>query len=270
MAGKDQMMTPTERQMRTFAGLQKIVATLRGPDGCPWDRAQSHQSLRPHLTEEASEAVDAIDENDADALKEELGDLLLQVLLHTQIADEGREFRMGDVIESIARKLVRRHPHVFAEAVAETPDAVIKQWDEIKRDERNGASALTGIPSALPALAQAQAVQRRAGKAGFEWDSEAQAWEAFDEELAELRAASTPEQRRAEAGDALFALANVARFLGVEGEEALRATTRRFGNLFRDVEGMASERSVDLREADLETKLAMWEEAKKRSLKQKV
>ncbi len=263
-------MTPTERPTRTFAALQKLVATLRGPGGCPWDRAQSHRSLRHYMTEEASEAIDAIDEDDADALKEELGDLLLQVLLHTQIAEEGHEFRIGDVIESIAEKLVRRHPHVFAEAVAETPDAVIEQWEDIKRKERDGASALTGIPSALPALAQAQTVLRRAGKAGFEWESEEQAWKALDEELTELRAANTPEQRRAEAGDALFALANVARFLDVEAEEALRATTRRFGGLFRAIEGMASEQSVDLREADLQTKLAMWEEAKKRSLKQKV
>lgn len=270
MARMDHLMTPTERQMRTFAGLRKIVATLRGPDGCPWDRAQSHRSLLHYMAEEASEAIDAIDQGDAGALKEELGDLLLQVLLHTQIAEEAREFRMGDVIESIAEKLVRRHPHVFDEAVAETPDAVIAQWEDIKRKERHGASALAGIPSALPALAQAQTVQRRAGNAGFEWESEEQAWKALDEELAELRAAKTPEQRRAETGDALFALANVARFLDVEGEEALRATTRRFGGRFRAIEDMASEQSVDLREADLQTKLAMWEQAKKRSLQQKV
>ena len=270
MARKDYLMTPIDRQTRTFVGLRKIVATLRGPDGCPWDSAQSHRSLRHHMSEEASEAIDAIDEDDADALKEELGDLLLQILLHTQIAEESNEFRMGDVIESLAEKLVRRHPHVFDEAVAETPDAVIEQWEDIKRKERNGASSLTGIPSALPGLAQAQTVQRRAGNAGFAWETEEQAWKALDEELAELRAATTPEQRRAEAGDAIFALANLARFLDVEGEEALRATTRRFGDLFRAVEGMASEQSVDLREADLETKLAMWEEAKRRSMKQKV
>lgn len=263
-------MTPKERQLRTFAGLRRIVATLRGPDGCPWDRAQSHRSLRHYMMEEASEAIDAIDAEDADSLSEELGDLLLQILLHTQIAEENREFRMGDVFESIAEKLVRRHPHVFAEAVAETPGAVIEQWEDLKRKERNGASALTGVPAALPALAHAQTVQRRAGKAGFEWESEEQAWEALEEELAELRAAKTYEHRREELGDALFALANLARFLDVEAEEALRSTIRGFGGLFRTVEGMANEQALDLREADLETKLAMWEEAKKRSLKQKV
>ncbi len=263
-------MTTTDRRTRTFAGLRKIVATLRGPDGCPWDRAQSHRSLRHYLTEEASEVIDAIDSDDVDSLKEELGDLLLQILLHAQIAEEHREFRLGDVIESIAEKLVRRHPHVFDAAVAETPDAVVEQWEELKRKERNGASALAGVPLALPALAHAQTVQRRAGKAGFEWESEEQAWSALDEELAELRAAATPEQRRAEAGDVLFAFANVARFLDIEAEEALRATSHRFGRLFRSVEGMASERSVDLRDTDLDTKLAMWEEAKKRSLQQKV
>ncbi len=270
MARMDNVTTPTERQKRTFAGLRKIVATLRGPDGCPWDRAQSHRSLRHHMAEEASEAIDAIDEDNASALKEELGDLLLQILLHTQIAEEARDFRMGDVIESLTEKLVRRHPHVFSDAQAETPDAVVEQWEDIKRSERNGASALTGVPSALPALAQAQTIQRRAGNAGFEWESEQQAWNALDEELAELRSASTPEQRRTEAGDALFALANLARFLNVDGEEALRATTRRFGGLFRAVEGIAAEQSVDLREANLETKLVMWKEAKKRNLKKKV
>lgn len=263
-------MKPTEHQMRTFAGLRKIVATLRGPDGCPWDRAQSHRSLRHYLTEEASEALDAIDSDDPDGLREELGDLLLQILLHTQIAEESREFRMGDVIEAIAEKLVRRHPHVFAGAVAETPDAVVEQWEDLKREERNGASAMTGIASALPALAHAQTVQRRAGKAGFEWDSEDQAWEAFEEEVGELREARTPAERRDEAGDVLFAFANLARFLDVDAEGALRETSRSFGSLFRTVEGMAAEKSVDLREADLETKLAMWEEAKKLRQKQKV
>jgi tetrapyrrole methylase family protein/MazG family protein len=263
MANVRRPQAPTERQLRTFAALRRLVATLRGPDGCPWDRAQSHQSLRHYLTEEASEALEALDADDPARLKEELGDLLLQILLHTQIAEEAREFRMSDVIESIGTKLVRRHPHVFGEALAETPGAVAEQWEDLKRKERNGASALTGVPASLPALSHAQTIQRRAGKAGFEWESEEQAWAALDEELRELREAKTLEERRDEAGDALFALANLVRFLDVEAEEALRSTTRGFSRLFRRVEELAAEKSQDLRETDLETKLLMWEEAKK-------
>lgn len=257
-------MNESDHQVRTFNGLRRIVATLRAPGGCPWDRVQTHESLRHYLTEEASETLSALDEGDPAKLKEELGDLLLQILMHTQIAEDEREFRMGDIIESVADKLVRRHPHVFGAAVADTPDAVIEQWDDLKRRERNGGSALTGIPAALPALAQAQTIQRRAGKAGFEWETEEQAWEALDEELGELRKATTPGERRREAGDALFALANLVRFLDVEAEEALRSTCGGFSRLFRTVEGLAGERKVDLRKSDLETKLKLWQEAKTR------
>lgn len=263
-------MSESDQRVRTFNGLRRIVATLRAPGGCPWDRVQTHVSLRHHLTEEASETLSALDEGDAEKLREELGDLLLQILMHTQIAEDDREFRMGDVIESIASKLVRRHPHVFGEAVAETPDAVIEQWDDLKRGERNGGSALTGIPAALPALAQAQTIQRRAGKAGFEWETEEQAWVALDEEMGELRQAATPEERRREAGDALFALANLVRFLDVDAEEALRSTCGGFSRLFRAVEGMAGERELDLRQSDLDTKLNLWEEAKARVQAQQI
>ncbi|MEX0684149.1 MAG: nucleoside triphosphate pyrophosphohydrolase [Dehalococcoidia bacterium] len=261
-------MTQPERQIRTFAGLRRLIAVLRSPDGCPWDRVQTHQSLRHHLTEEASETLSALDEGDPAKLKEELGDLLLQIVLQTQISEESREFVMADVIEGIATKLVRRHPHVFGEAVAETPDAVVEQWEEIKRGERNGASALAGVPPTLPALSQAQTIQRRAGKTGFQWDTEEQAWDAVHEELSELRAAATPEERRAETGDALFALANLARFLDVDAEEALRSTCGGFSKRFRYVEQVAGERSVDLLQADLQTKLTLWEEAKSKSPKQ--
>jgi len=257
-------LSESDQQVRTFNGLRRIVATLRAPGGCPWDRVQTHETLRHYLTEEASETLSALDEGDPAKLKEELGDLLLQILMHTQIAEDEREFRMGDVIESVADKLVRRHPHVFGAAVAETPDAVVEQWDDLKRKERNGGSALTGIPAALPALAQAQTIQRRAGKAGFQWETEEQAWVALDEELGELRQAATPEERRREAGDALFALANLVRFVDVDAEEALRSTCGGFSRLFRAVEGLAGERELDLSQSDLDTKLKLWEEAKAR------
>jgi len=251
-----------KRDLRTFAGLRRVVAALRSPQGCPWDRVQTHRSLRPFLLEEASEALAALDERDHDRLREELGDLLLEVLLHVRIAEEAGEFRLGDVVYGIADKLVRRHPHVFGEAVAETPEAVVEQWEELKREERGDESALSGIPETLPALALAQMMQRRAERAGFVWESLEQAWQALEEELAELRQAATSQERRQEVGDVLFALANLARWLDVDAEEALRSTCRSFRRLFQRAEEMARQRGEAIREMDIAQKLALWEAAK--------
>ncbi len=255
-------MAPTKRDLRSIGGLRRLVATLRDPDGCPWDRVQTHQSLRPYLMEEASETLAALDEGASDHLCEELGDLLLQVLMHVQIAEEMGEFRLEDVVQGISDKLVRRHPHVFGEAVAETPESVVKQWEELKQEERGDASALTGVPETLPPLAFAQAIQRRAERAGFAWESGEQAWEALEEELAEVRRAQTAAERQAEVGDALFALANVARWLEADAEEALRATCRGFRRLFQRVEETAREQGRDLREMEMAEKLTLWDDAK--------
>ena len=256
-------MTPTKREMRTFSGLRKIVAHLRGPDGCPWDRVQTHESLRPFLLEEASEALEALDEGDPSRLCEELGDLLLEVLLQVQIAEEAGEFGLADVVHSISDKLVRRHPHVFADATADTPEAVVEQWDGLKRKERAGQSALAGIPATLPALARSQAIQRRAARSGFAWDSAEQAWEKLEEELGELRAAQTDEERREEMGDALFMLAVLAGWLEVDAEDALRLTCRKFGRRFERLEERAAEGGRSLEAMTLAEKLALWEEAKR-------
>lgn len=255
-------MRVTKREMRTFNGLRKVIATLRGPDGCPWDRVQTHESLRPFLLEEASETLEALDEGDPSRLCEELGDLLLEVLLHVQIAEDEGEFRLEDVVQGISEKLVRRHPHVFGEATAETPEAVVEQWEELKREERSGQSALAGIPGTLPALARAQAMQGRASRAGFAWESVEQAWEALEEELGELRQADTSEKRREEAGDALFALAGLARWLEVDAEEALRSTCRSFQGLFQRLEVAVREQGRDLTEMTTAEKLALWERVK--------
>ncbi len=256
-------MKPDKRILRSFAGLRRVIATLRGPDGCPWDRVQTHESLRQFLLEETSETLAALDEGDAARLSEELGDLLLQILLHIQIAEETGDFSLGDVVYGIADKLVRRHPHVFGDAKAETPEAVMEQWDDLKRQERGGQSALTGIPETLPALAHAQALQRRAERAGFAFESLEQVWAAFDEESDELRQAETPDQQREEIGDTLFALANLARWLDADAEDALRSTSRGFTALFQRMEELVRERNIDLREAANAEKLALWEEAKK-------
>ena len=255
-------MKPTKQEMRTFSGLRGIVATLRGPDGCPWDRVQTHESLRPYLTEEASETLEALDDGDASRLCEELGDLLLEVLLHVQIAEEQGEFTLEDVLAGISDKLVRRHPHVFGEAQAETPEAVVEQWEDLKSKEREGQSALAGIPATLPALARSQAIQRRVVRAGFTWESADQAWEKLEEELGELREAATPEERREELGDSLFALAGLARWLEVDAEVALRSTCRAFSSIYERMEALVRERKTSLSEMTLDEKLALWEKAK--------
>jgi tetrapyrrole methylase family protein/MazG family protein len=258
-------MTPTKREMRTFNGLRKIVASLRGPEGCPWDRVQTHASLRPFLLEEASEALEALDRGDPDQLCEELGDLLLEVLLHVQIAEEAGEFGLAEVVHSISDKLVRRHPHVFADAKADTPEAVVEQWDDLKRREREGQSALAGIPATLPALARSQAIQGRAVRAGFAWERIEQAWEKLDEELGELRAAQTQDERREELGDALFALVGLAGWLDVDAEEALHSTCRGFGTLFQRLEAKVAEGGRPLDQMTLDEKLSLWDGAKGRS-----
>lgn len=256
------MDKPSTRQLKTLSGLRKIIATLRSPEGCPWDRVQTHESLRPYLAEEAAETLEALDEGDPDKLCEELGDLLWEILIHTQLAEERGDFTMEDVIRGIASKLVRRHPHVFGDAVAPTAGAVVEQWDDLKRKERNGQSALHGIPHTLPALAYAQAVQRRSAKAGFSFETREQAWDAFNEEIKELKAAKTPEEKVDEMGDALFALANLARFYDTDAEDALRNTARGFSGIFRRMEEIVGERGMDLQSTDLDEKKALWEEAK--------
>jgi len=255
-------MRPTKRELRTFSGLRKVIATLRAPGGCPWDRVQTHESLRPFLLEEASETLEALDGGDPAQLCEELGDLLLEVLLHVQIAEEGGEFTLEDVVYGVSDKLVRRHPHVFADATAETPEAVVEQWEELKREERGERSALSGIPATLPALARAQAIQRRASRAGFAWEDVGQAWEALEEELRELREAATAEEQRDELGDALFALAGLARWLDVDAEDALRAASHGFQTLFQRLENTVREKGRDLTQMTTAEKLALWEQAK--------
>jgi len=255
-------MRPTKRDLRTFSGLRKVIATLRAPGGCPWDRVQTHESLRPFLLEEASETLEALDAGDPAELCEELGDLLLEVLLHVQIAEEGGEFALADVVYGVSDKLVRRHPHVFADATAETPEAVVEQWEELKQEERGERSALSGIPATLPALARAQAIQRRASRAGFAWENVGQAWEALEQELRELREAATPDEQRDELGDALFALASLARWLEVDAEDALRGTSRGFQTRFQRLEDTVREKGLDLTRMTTAEKLTLWEQAK--------
>jgi MazG family protein len=241
---------------------------LRGPDGCPWDREQTWATLRRYLVEESYEAVDAIDRNDAAALREELGDLLLQVVFLAGIAEEEGRFDIDDVAHGIAEKLVRRHPHVFGSAEAKTAQDVTRNWEAIKRQEGKGiagASRLDGIPAALPPLAKAVLLGERAAASGFDWPSVEGVWAKLDEELDELRAAAGAGDRAAvgeELGDLLFSVVNLARKSGVDPEAALEATNRKFRQRFDRVERELARRGMTPEEAGLETMDRLWDEAK--------
>lgn len=244
---------------------------LRAPDGCPWDREQTHESLRGHLLEETYEVYDALANGATPALADELGDLLLQVILHAQLAAEEGIFDLTDVQAAIASKIVRRHPHVFGDAEARTANDVNRQWERIKADERADVAgseakppkgALDGISSSLPALAASQEMQERAAHIGYDWPSVDGVIAKVHEELAELLAARTDAERSEELGDLLMVLVNVGRWHGIEAEAALRAGNDKFRRRFREVERLAAERGVALRDLDFEALDALWDQAK--------
>jgi tetrapyrrole methylase family protein/MazG family protein len=254
---------PVELNLRTFGGLRAITHRLRAPGGCPWDREQTHASLRPFLLEETYEALAALDEGEPARLAEELGDLLLQVTLHAEIAEEGGEFTYGDMFEHITAKLLRRHPHVFGDAVIRTAEEQWHAWQQIKRAERGEAtSILAGVPTALPALAYAQTVQERAMRAGFRWPHLADVLAKLTEEIEELRRAATREEREQEFGDVLFVLVNAAQHLGINAEDALRAASRKFVRRFTALETLARGRGLDLAALSAAELEALWREAK--------
>jgi tetrapyrrole methylase family protein/MazG family protein len=256
-----------ERDLRTFAGLRGIVHRLRAPGGCPWDREQTHQSLRPFLLEESYEALEKLDAGDVSGLAEELGDLLLQVALHCEIAAEAGEFQYADVFEAIGSKLIRRHPHVFGDASVRDAEEVKVNWQRIKQDERAGEAAdlrsiLSGVSLSMPALAYSQAVQERAAQVGFDWPRMDGVLDKLVEELGELRAATDESQREEEFGDLLFVVTNVARWLKIDAEAALRAANRKFRRRFSAVEELAHARGVDLATLGLEGLDRLWNEVK--------
>ncbi|MCS7311103.1 MAG: nucleoside triphosphate pyrophosphohydrolase, partial [Armatimonadetes bacterium] len=215
---------PRQRRFEGFEGLVEIVAILRSPEGCPWDREQTHESLKPFVVEEAYEVIDAIDSGDPERLCEELGDLLLQVMLHSQLARERGAFDIEQVIQRLNDKLVQRHPHVFGDIALENAEQVLRNWDRLKREQKAHASILEGIPRSMPALLRALEVSKRAARAGFEWDSIHGVLDKLREEEAELRRAierGEPTPIEAEIGDMLFTMVNIARHAGVDPEESL-------------------------------------------------
>ncbi len=258
------LFLPPGDEMSGFAELQATVARLRGPDGCPWDQEQTHLSLRTNLLEEAYETLVAIDSGDCVALVEELGDLLLQVVLHAQIAMDEGEFDMATLISGINKKLMRRHPHVFAGLSVEGVEDVMRNWDEIKAAENSGKArecgdgVLSGVPTVMPALAQAQTYQRRAARVGFDWPELDEVIEKIQEEIEELRTTRGSEQKIAETGDLLFALVNLARWLDVDAESALRETNARFHSRFAAMEMRVGKQGGKIRERSLAELNALW------------
>jgi tetrapyrrole methylase family protein/MazG family protein len=253
----------SERETKSYEALRDVVARLRAPGGCPWDREQTHASLRPYVIEEAYEVLAVLDSGSVDGLPEELGDLLLQVVLHTQLAEEAGEFEMADVLEGLAQKLIRRHPHVFGDVQLETAGQVVSQWEEIKKRERDAdGSVLASVPPAMPALTYAQTLLRKAENAGFAWPRREDVLEKLGEELRELESAATPEEAADELGDLLLNVANYARYLGIDAEEALREAGHKFRRRFTAVESAARDRGLDLIAESRDSLMALWDEAK--------
>ena len=251
-----------------FKKLTEIVNTLMGENGCPWDKVQTRESLKPYLIEEAYETLEALDGNNPEEIKEELGDLLYQILFHAKISENKKEFNITDVIESISNKMEHRHPHVFKKGTLETPDEVAAQWEEIKIKEKGKAgrkSVLDGIPSYLPSLLRSQKLQKKAANHGFDWDKISSVFDKLDEEVAEFKKAILSGKKKdvkEELGDILFVLVNIAKFNKIDAEEALRATNNKFIKRFQHIEAEVAKRGKTLKETPLEELEQYWQNAK--------
>lgn len=245
-----------------------IMRLLRAPNGCPWDRVQTHESIRNNFIEETYEVVDAIDRSDIALMREELGDVLMQVIFHSIMEEEKGSFTFGDVCDEVCKKLIIRHPHVFGTVDAETPEEVLRNWDAIKmqtKSQEKVADSVDDVPRSLPALMRAQKVQKRSAKSGMDFRDAADAASKVPEELAELMDAVNSGDRdriSEELGDLLFSVVNIARFVKVDAEEALYRSTDKFAGRFRALEELADKRNIDLKTADLSLIDSLWEEVK--------
>ena len=252
------------KKYKNLEELIEVVARLRAPDGCPWDREQTHSSLRPNMLEEAYEAVDAIDDNDAPHLREELGDVLLQVLLHSQIASEANEFTLDDVAKELKEKLIHRHPHVFGTAKIDNADEVLKTWDKLKAEEKTERkSAMDGLSRNQAALIAAQKISKRAIKTGFEWPNEESLYECVMSEIEEFKEAEEEKDKahmEEEMGDILFAIVNLARWNKIDAEQALLKANKKFEKRFRKMEELATK---PLNNYSFEEFDNLWKQAKK-------
>jgi tetrapyrrole methylase family protein/MazG family protein len=252
------------RNLDRFQTLVEIIARLRAPDGCPWDRKQTHGSLRENLLEECYEVLAALDKGDSQRLCAELGDLLMQIVFHAQIATEAGEFGLGDVLQGINRKLIHRHPHIFGSRRVKSAEEVALNWELLKQEEREpGESILASVPKEMPALGYSQAVQRRVAQVGFDWESDDGVIDKLVEEVDEIRAAKSKDEKAAEFGDLLFTLANLALRMGIDLEASLREANQRFYRRFTYMEEACRERGLKFGELSFVEQNALWEEAKR-------
>jgi len=255
---------PDRDENGKFDTFVELIARLRAPDGCPWDREQTHQSLRENLLSETYEVLEALDSGDVVALREELGDLLLQIVLHAQIAKDDSEFEIADVIRGIAAKIVSRHPHIFGDTTADTAAQVMANWEKLKKAEKpHRESVLEGVTKAMPALAYAYEISRRAVRVGFEWPDLGGVLDKLAEEVREIAEAKTREEKEQEYGDLLFTLVNVARWEDIDAEAALRSASEKFYKRFAHMEALCRESGLDFQALSMEEKDRLWEEAKR-------
>lgn len=260
------LFIPSFGEGTSFEAFAEIVAHLRAPDGCPWDKEQTHQTLRKHLLEESYETLSAMDANDIDGMREEFGDLLLQIVLNSYIAYQDKEFNFTEVTKHIYDKIVRRHPHVFGDVQLDGVDGVLQNWEKLKEQERSkkkeDKGILDGVPAALPALNQAQEYQDRAARVGFDWPEIENVLDKVREEIEEVKTAENPEQVKAELGDLFFVLVNLSRWRGVDAEAALREANLKFKKRFAYIEKAAKGQGRNLSDMTLEEMDSFWNEAK--------
>ncbi|WP_156289996.1 bifunctional methyltransferase/pyrophosphohydrolase YabN [Oceanobacillus salinisoli] len=260
---------PSNLLNHTFSNLREVMRRLRAPDGCPWDREQTHESLREHSIEEVYELIEAIDNKDDEGIIEELGDLLMHVMLHSQIGEDDGYFTVDDVIRGITNKMIYRHPHVFSDVSVNSSDEVNRKWEELKKQEKGDKrkSILDGVPKPLPSLAKAYKLQKKAAKVGFDWDDVSDIWSKLDEELTEVKEAINTKEKleiEKEFGDVLFVLANLSRYYTIHPEVALELTNQKFISRFTFIEEKLKEAGRDINDATLEEMDDYWNQAKER------
>lgn len=262
----------TKKEKYNFDDLVEIMKFLRAPDGCPWDRVQTHKSIRSNLIEETYEVVEAIDNDDSALLREELGDVLLQVVFHSEMAQEDGSFNINDVINDLCTKLVVRHPHVFGDVKAENSKEALKSWDDVKmasKSQNKQSQAMDSVSKALPSLMRASKIQQKAAKVGFDWSCAQDALEKVEEESAELKQAMAEGDafhQFEELGDLLFAVVNVARLLGIDSEKALYDACDKFTHRFSRLEQLADSKNMDIKASSINELNSLWDEVKKYSM----
>ena len=250
---------------KSFTNLLNIVRQLRGPDGCPWDKEQTHESLLPYFLEEAYEVIEGVEAGDMNSLKEELGDVLLHVVFQADIAQNNSEFTIEDSLNHVNKKLVRRHPHVFGDKKVDAAFHAKQNWESAKHKEKKRKSRLDGVPETLPALTRAQRIQEKASYTGFDWEKIEQVWEKIHEEIQELKEAQSNGNKyhiEEEIGDVIFSIVNLARFLNISAESALRKTNRKFLTRFKDVETELKKRGKEVEDSNLEEMDEIWNTVK--------